>query len=198
MRQCWQNPRRSGWPEARSDEVGQVWNGGLVWDGEPSAQGVPERPSELLAGFHQAQEHIPAIPAHVAAGSAADLAPGHLGPDVVLRSVGVERDLGAVEHPEQSLWPARRSSRKFSRLLLAVVPNQAKWSLPICVQVPFAALWRAPGPWAGTPAGGGGARVSPPGTRAACASPARSTPRASSRKRWWPSISKRMTCRVEI
>src|SRR3954453_21423672 len=82
--QCWQNPRRSGWPEASSDEVGQVWNGGLVWDGEPSAQVVPERHSKLLAGFHQAQEHIPAIPAHVAAGSAADLAPGHLGADVVL------------------------------------------------------------------------------------------------------------------
>src|SRR4051794_19703100 len=82
--QCWQNPRRSGWPEASSDEVGQVWNGGLVWDGEPSAEVVPERHSELLASFHQAQERIPAIPAHVAAGSAADLAPGHLGPDVVL------------------------------------------------------------------------------------------------------------------
>src|SRR3954471_904436 len=99
-RQCWQNPRRSGWPEASSDEVGQVWNGGLVWDGEPGAEVVPERHSELLAGFHQAQEHIPAIPAHVAAGSAADLAPGHLGADVVLRSVGVQRDLRAVEHPE--------------------------------------------------------------------------------------------------
>src|SRR3954467_1399084 len=82
--QCWQNLRRSGWPEASSDEVGQVWNGGLVWDGEPGAEVVPERHSELLAGFHQAQEHIPAIPAHVAAGSAADLGPGHLGPDVVL------------------------------------------------------------------------------------------------------------------
>src|SRR3954467_10132109 len=74
--------------------VGQGWNGGLVWDGEPGAEVVPERHSELLASFHQAQERIPAIPAHVAAGSAAHLAPGHLGADVVLRSVGVERDLG--------------------------------------------------------------------------------------------------------
>src|SRR5215208_3041042 len=82
--QCWQNPRRLGWPEANSDEVGQVWNGGLVWDGEPSAEVVPERHSELLAGFHQAQERIPAIASDVAAGSAADLAPDHLGPDVVL------------------------------------------------------------------------------------------------------------------
>src|SRR5215207_3911956 len=84
LRQCWQNPRRLGWPEANSDEVGQVWNGGLVWDGEPSAEVVPERHSELLAGFHQAQERIPAIASDVAAGSAADLAPDHLGPDVVL------------------------------------------------------------------------------------------------------------------
>src|SRR5215208_5609320 len=82
--QCWQNPRRLGWPEANSDEVGQAWNGGLVWDGEPSAEVVPERHSELLAGFHQAQERIPAIASDVAAGSAADLAPDHLGPDVVL------------------------------------------------------------------------------------------------------------------
>src|SRR3954451_19986977 len=54
--QCWQNPRRLGWPEASSDEVGQVWNGGLVWDGEPGAEVVPEAEAELLAGFHQAQE----------------------------------------------------------------------------------------------------------------------------------------------
>src|SRR4051794_23108395 len=101
--QCWQNPRRLGlgWPEASWDEVGQVWNGGLVWDGEPGAEIVPERHSELLAGFHQAQERVPAIAAPVAASSAADLAPGDLGADVVLRSVGVQRDLGAVEHSEQ-------------------------------------------------------------------------------------------------
>src|SRR5215218_1861665 len=67
--QCWQNPRRSGWPEASSDEVGQVWNGGLVWDGEPGAQVVPERHSELLAGFHQAQERIPAVAALIRAGA---------------------------------------------------------------------------------------------------------------------------------
>src|SRR5215207_11664471 len=84
VRQYWQNPRRLGWPEASSDEVGQVWNGGLLRDGEPDAEVVPERHSELLAGFHQAQERIPTVAADVAAGSAADLAPDNLGPDVVL------------------------------------------------------------------------------------------------------------------
>src|SRR4051794_34387785 len=92
--------RPLGWPEANSDEVGQVGDSGLVWDGEPGAEVAPDRHSELLAGFHQAQERVPAIPADVAAGSAADLAPGYLGADVVLRSVGVLRDLRAVEHPE--------------------------------------------------------------------------------------------------
>src|SRR6202521_5280177 len=44
-----------------------------------------------------------------------------------------------------------------------MVPTQAKWALPICVQKPFAALWRAP--------------VSSTVIQAALASPARSTSR---------------------
>ena len=38
---------------------------------------------------------------------------------------------------------ARSSARKLRRLFEAVVPNQVKCELPICVQKPFAALWRA-------------------------------------------------------
>src|ERR1700712_6081172 len=99
--QCWRNPWRLGRTAATLDEVGQVRDSGLVWDGEPGAEVVPERHSELLAGFHQAQERIPTVASGVAAGSAADLAPGDLSADVILRSVGVQRDLGTVEHPEQ-------------------------------------------------------------------------------------------------
>ena len=95
------NARRLGWPEASSDEVGQVGDSGLVWDGEPGAQVVPERHSKLLAGFHQTQERVPAVASGVAAGSAAHPAPGHLDADVVLRAVGVQRDLRAVEHPQE-------------------------------------------------------------------------------------------------
>jgi hypothetical protein len=36
------------------------------------------------------------------------------------------------------------SARKLLRLFDGVVPNQVKWALPICVQKPLAALWRAP------------------------------------------------------
>src|SRR5215208_5417379 len=91
----------SGCLAASSDEVGQVRDSGLVRDSEPSAKVVPEAEAELGTGLSQAEEGVPAVASGVAAGSAAHLAPGHLGPDVVLRSVGVQRDLRAVEHPEQ-------------------------------------------------------------------------------------------------
>src|SRR5271166_1927842 len=44
----------------------------------------------------------------------------------------------------QSPCPARNSSRKLRRLFEPVVPNQANCALPIWVQKPFLALWRAP------------------------------------------------------
>ena len=64
------------------------------------------------------------------------------------------------------------------------MPNQAKWALPICVQKPLVALWRAP--------------VSSTVIQAALESPARSTSRASARKPSWPSISRRTTWRLEM
>src|SRR3954462_15571570 len=97
----WQNQLWSGCLAASSDEVGQVRDSGLVRDSEPSAKVVPEAEAELGTGLSQAEEGVPAIASGVAAGSAADLAPGNLGPDVVLRSVGVQRDLGVVEHPQE-------------------------------------------------------------------------------------------------
>ena len=82
-------------------QVGQVRDGDLLRDGEPRAEIVPEAETELGTGLGQPEKGVSAVASGVAAGSAADLAPGHLGADVVLRSVGVQRDLGAVEHPQQ-------------------------------------------------------------------------------------------------
>jgi hypothetical protein len=65
--------------------------------------------------------------------------------------------------------------------LLLVVPNQAKLSLPICVQKPLMALWRAP--------------VSSTVIQPAVCSPARSTSRASVWNASCPAISSRITCR---
>lgn len=62
-------------------------------------------------------------------------------------------------------------------------PDAEKRSLPICVQKPFLALWRAP--------------VSSTVTQAAVVRPARSTACASPRKRSWRPIRRRTTCRFE-
>ena len=67
--------------------------------------------------------------------------------------------------------------------MLVGVPNQAKWSLPIWVQKPFFAAWRAP--------------VSSTVIQAAVCRPARST----SRVRYesiLTAISSRITCRLEM
>src|SRR5215207_7366602 len=96
----WQNPWRLGGPAPTLDELGQVRDSELLRDGEPRPEIVPEAETELGTGLGQAEEGIPAIASDVAAGSAAHLAPGHLGADVVLRSVGVQRELGMVGHPE--------------------------------------------------------------------------------------------------
>src|SRR5215218_103269 len=101
FRHYWQNPWRLGGPAPTLDELGQVRDSELLRDGEPCPEIVPEAETELGTGLGQAEEGVPAIAAHVAAGSAAHLAPGDLGPDVVLRSIGVQRDLRAIEHPEQ-------------------------------------------------------------------------------------------------
>src|SRR5215210_1663983 len=70
-------------------------------DPEPGTEIIPERYSQLVAGLAQPEERIAAIPTHVGARAGADLAPDDLSPDVVLGSVGVQWDLGALQHPQQ-------------------------------------------------------------------------------------------------
>ena len=47
------------------------------------------------ASLGEAEESVAAVASDIAAGAAADLAPGHLAADVV-RAVGMERDVGMV------------------------------------------------------------------------------------------------------
>src|SRR4051812_48913841 len=91
----------SGGLGSRSDQVGQVRDCGLAGDAEPGAEVVPEAEAELGAGLGQAEEGVAAVAAEIAAGATADLAAGDLGADVVLRAVGVQRDLGVVQHLQQ-------------------------------------------------------------------------------------------------
>jgi hypothetical protein len=59
------------------------------------------RYAQFKAGFCQAEETVAAIATGVTTGATADLAPRHLTANVIFRSIGVERDLGTLEHHEQ-------------------------------------------------------------------------------------------------
>ena len=91
----------SGGLAAAADEVWKVRDGRTAGDAEPGAEIVPEGDAELPAGLGEAEEGVAAVAADVAVGSAADLALGHLAADVVLRAVGVQRDLRVIEHHQQ-------------------------------------------------------------------------------------------------
>ena len=70
-------------------------------DAEAIAEVGPEGDGVLLAGFLERQEGVAASSAVLAAGAAADLAEGHRVPDILLRAVGVERHLRALERDQQ-------------------------------------------------------------------------------------------------
>src|SRR4029079_13624977 len=86
---------------ARSDLVWEGRDGGGLPDSDAGPEVIPERHSELLAGFHQAQERVPAVAALIGAGAAADLSSRHVTPNVILRAVGVQRDLRPLQHAQQ-------------------------------------------------------------------------------------------------
>ena len=70
-------------------------------DLQSATQIIPDRDAELIAGLCEAQKSITAIAADIASCSRADLPARDLTADVVLRSVGVERDFRPVEDEEQ-------------------------------------------------------------------------------------------------
>ena len=86
---------------ALADEVWQGEDGWRAGDVEPAAEVVPERDAELVAGLHQAEEGVAAVAAGLRAGATADFAPCHLAADVILRAVGVKRDIRPFEGAEQ-------------------------------------------------------------------------------------------------
>src|SRR5208337_4679513 len=92
---------RSGGLAAAADEVGEAGHRRGAGGTEPGAEIVPEREAELLAGLAEAEEGVAAVAAGVGLGAAADLAFGHLAADVILRTVGVQRDLRVVEHHQE-------------------------------------------------------------------------------------------------
>ena len=112
---------RSGGGAALLDESGQGWDIGVVWHSETRAEIVPECDSELCAGLGEAEEGIAAIATGVASGASADLSLDDLAADVVLRSVGVERDFGPIEHHEQFAFVGMEPREQRSRVTKPVL-----------------------------------------------------------------------------
>lgn len=83
------------------DEVGQRGNDLGVWNREAVAEIVEERDTQFLARLHEAEAGVATVAAGLAPGAAGDLALGDVTADVVLRAVGMERDLGPIEDPKQ-------------------------------------------------------------------------------------------------
>ena len=68
---------------------------------EPAAQIIPHGDAELAACLGEAQEGIAAITAGIAACPSADLPARDITTDVILRAIGVKRDLRAFQHHQQ-------------------------------------------------------------------------------------------------
>lgn len=68
---------------------------------EPAAQIVPDGDARLVAGPGKTEESIAAVTSDAAACHGTELPPRDVTPDIVLGSVGVERDLRLFEHYQQ-------------------------------------------------------------------------------------------------
>ena len=95
-----------------ADEVWERGDGVGSGDGESVAEICEEGDAALHAGLHEAEQDVAGIPACVADSSAGDLALGDIGADVVFGAVGIERDLGAVEHPQELMLAAMKPLEK--------------------------------------------------------------------------------------
>jgi hypothetical protein len=84
-----------------ADELGEPGHAVGVRDVQPVPEVVPERDGELGAGFQQAEEGVAGLLAGGGAGLAGDPAFDDEAADVVLRAVGVQRDVWPVEHKQQ-------------------------------------------------------------------------------------------------
>src|SRR3954453_1380928 len=94
-------PGRSRGPASDADEFGEERYGLAALDREPAAKIIPEANVQLGACLGQPEESIAAVASKGASRATADLAFGALAADVVLRAVGVQRDLRAVERHQQ-------------------------------------------------------------------------------------------------
>ena len=110
MRNGW----RSGW--SGDDQFWQRDDFGNALDVEPVAEIVEERDAKFLAGLHQSEKDITRVAARFGPCAAGDFALGDMAADVVLRAVGMQRDLGPFEDAQELGFPGcGRSASASSR-----------------------------------------------------------------------------------
>ena len=95
------------------------------------AEVAEERDPELAAGLHQAEHDVARGASCRAHGAAGDLALGHAGADVVLRAIGVQRDLGMLKNTQQFvLAPVQPSKEPVEGDVVGLSPEDAVEARP--------------------------------------------------------------------
>ena len=93
-----------------ADELGEPGHPVGIRDLQAGTEVVPERDGELGAGFQQAEEGVTGLLAGRGTGFAGDPAFGDEAADVVLRAVGVQRDVWPVEDKQPLLARVRATA----------------------------------------------------------------------------------------
>jgi hypothetical protein len=80
---------------------------------------IPEGDAQLGASLGQAEECITAVATDIAAGAATDFAFGHLAADIVLRAVGMKRNVWMGRAPWSGVravgkWPAVATAKSLA------------------------------------------------------------------------------------
>ena len=88
----------------------------MTGNAEPAAEIVPDRHAELGASLAESQESIAAVPSQIAARPGADFPPCDLAADIVLGTVGVQRDFRPLQHHQQlglvSMQPCQKAVQR--------------------------------------------------------------------------------------
>ena len=121
------------------------------------AEIAEERDAELAAGFHETKRDVACCASCRAHGAAGDLALGYASADVVLRAVGVQRDLGALEYTQQlGLAPMQPGEKPVQGCVIGLAPEDAV----------KARSQRGGAPWTGVARPGLQVGIQPPNQRA--------------------------------
>ena len=86
---------------AAPDDIWQERYSGLPGNAETAAEIIPKRDAQLGAGLGEPEEAIATVSPDITAGAAADLALGHVAADVALGTVGMQWDIGVIQHGQQ-------------------------------------------------------------------------------------------------